>query len=67
MPGKLAGFSKLKYLLSIDLCHPPPVVHDGCVITLATKDKLHREAWTSRDLPEILYSLELELRWNNAN
>jgi hypothetical protein len=43
MPGKRSGFSKPKNLFPVGFRHLPPVVHDGYVNTLDTKDKLHGE------------------------
>lgn len=62
VPWKVAGFSKLKYLLPVALRHLSPVIHGEYVLTRRTKHKLHGEVRGSSILPEVLYLLETTLR-----
>jgi hypothetical protein len=59
MPGKTAGPSKFKYLLPVVLRNLPPMVHGERVLIRRTKGNLRRRACSSRELPEVLYLLEL--------
>lgn len=67
MPGKVAGLSKIKDLLPVVLRHLSPVVHGEYVLTWRTKGNRHRNVCSSRELPEVLYTLELVMRQEKTN